>query len=171
MSTYLTKLSPSNVSTMLLESNKIEGIYDSDSLVQARKAWDYLMDFYRLDNRVVKRAHEILMKNQDIEEKYKGEFRDIPVMIGGLVKNQPRIVIDSLMRDLCDDINGTLVGGFHDPMDFHIRFEGIHPFIDGNGRLGRILMNWQSVRMRTDRLIIIEEEGKEEYYKIFKFHL
>ena len=48
----------------------------------------------------------------------------------------------------------------------HIGFEKIHPFIDGNGRLGRILMNWQRIQCGLDILVIWEIE-KQEYYKWF----
>jgi len=48
----------------------------------------------------------------------------------------------------------------------HINFEKIHPFIDGNGRIGRMLLNWQRVKLGLPVLVIKESE-KQEYYKWF----
>lgn len=49
----------------------------------------------------------------------------------------------------------------------HIAFENIHPFIDGNGRMGRILLNWQRVKADLPILIIRESE-RQEYYSWFR---
>jgi len=49
----------------------------------------------------------------------------------------------------------------------HIHFEKIHPFVDGNGRMGRILMNWQRVKVGLQPLIIWASE-RQAYYAWFK---
>jgi len=50
---------------------------------------------------------------------------------------------------------------------FHLEFERIHPFCDGNGRIGRVLMNYQLLRLGFPRLIIRDKE-KDQYYEAFK---
>lgn len=50
---------------------------------------------------------------------------------------------------------------------FHLDFEKIHPFCDGNGRIGRVLMNYQLLRLGFPRLIIRDKE-KDQYYDAFK---
>lgn len=49
---------------------------------------------------------------------------------------------------------------------FHLEFETIHPFNDGNGRIGRILINWQLLRLGFPQ-IIIRNKGKQKYYDSF----
>ena len=52
--------------------------------------------------------------------------------------------------------------------NFHIDFENLHPFRDGNGRTGRILMNIQMINSNLPLLIIHQGEEQQEYYKWFK---
>ena len=61
-----------NILYMLKESNAIEREYDQDSLDQAFEAFEYLMSFDELTPSAIKGAHAILMKNHNIEPKYKG---------------------------------------------------------------------------------------------------
>ncbi|KKU26025.1 MAG: hypothetical protein UX37_C0007G0003 [Microgenomates group bacterium GW2011_GWA2_46_16] len=49
---------------------------------------------------------------------------------------------------------------------FHLEFESTHPFNDGNGRIGRILINWQLIRQGFPQ-IIIRNKGKQKYYDSF----
>jgi Fic family protein len=50
---------------------------------------------------------------------------------------------------------------------FHLEFETIHPFNDGNGRIGRLLMNWQLLRLGFPP-IILRNKGKSTYYEAFQ---
>jgi hypothetical protein len=78
------KPTPKNVLLMLCESNAIEGVYDRTALVQAHRAWKYLMTVQTMTTRAVRHAHAILMKHQPLASKYVGDWRDIPVYIGGV---------------------------------------------------------------------------------------
>lgn len=49
---------------------------------------------------------------------------------------------------------------------FHLEFERIHPFMDGNGRIGRVIMNFQLMREGLPP-IIVRDKGKQTYYKAF----
>jgi hypothetical protein len=71
-------------------------------------------------------------------------------------------MVDGLMTNWCMD---------YEQMGWkkaHVAFETIHPFVDGNGRIGRILMNWQRLQEGLPILIIHEGPEQMEYYKWFK---
>lgn len=159
------KYNRKNVRYMLKESNAIEGEYDEVNLIAAVKAWDYIMKFSVINNQIIKETHRILMEPCGIDSRCRGDFRNVPVTIGGELKSQPRIVIDSLMRDWCDKTN-TVDRNF-DPVTLHIEFENIHPFIDGNGRMGRILLNWHLIKRNKAELLVYTEEDKHTYYMLF----
>ena len=77
------KYKKSQIKEFLSESNKIEGVYDRDSLQQAQYAWDYLIEQDTLTIDVVLKTHKILMLNQPLQPNEKGYFRTCPVYIGG----------------------------------------------------------------------------------------
>ena len=157
-----------NVLEMLKESNAIEGVYDRQSLVNAHRAWKFMMEQDSLCIENILTAHRILMTNQNIDNKYRGDWRDVPVTIGGELKSQSKIVISSLMRDFVDHVNGIMSNDDknHDAVHCHLQFENIHPFVDGNGRTGRILLNWQLVKMGMP-LLVYTEEDRKTYYRLF----
>jgi Fic family protein len=157
-----------NVLYMLRESNLIEGVEGKTALTQARRAWDYMIRYDFLNNQIIKETHRILMEKQPIERKYRGDWRDVPVYIGGEAKTQPKPVIDSLMRDFCSHVNEITKteNVNHDAIHCHLQFEGVHPFIDGNGRMGRIILNWQLVK-RGMTMLIYTKADVRTYYRLF----
>lgn len=155
-----------NVLTMLKESNAIEDVFDAQSLKDSYEAWDYIMDYQLLTRSALLATHAILMKNQNIDLKYKGDYRDVSVTIGGETKSLPKIVINTLIEDLVNDMNASVKE--EDAIMYHLRFESIHPFYDGNGRLGRILLNWFLVKRFNEDLMVFEHKNKEEYYELFR---
>lgn len=158
-----------NVDTFLRESNAIEDVWDQVSMRDARKAWKFIMNFDTLNVQIVKETHKMLMVSQDIEHKYKGEFRDVPVYIGGEKKSDSPLVIGEKLRLLIAHIHEVMKNkdlNHEVPACCHIKFEEIHPFIDGNGRIGRILMNWQLVKMGLP-LTVYYADDRRTYYRLF----
>lgn len=152
----------------LQESNAIEGVYDDDSLQQAIYAWEYLKTKKKIDTHAILKAHKILMLHQRLAPNEKGYWRTIPVYIGGRkcdVKNADGWPLETVMSQWCFNINRDNWTGIG-PVGMHIQFERIHPFVDGNGRVGRMLMNWQMLKMKRP-ILIIKEAEKQTYYRWF----
>lgn len=152
-----------DITRFLRESNAIEDVWDDQSLRDAKRAWNYLFRRKTLSCDVILQTHKILMKNQPILEEEKGVFRRVPVWIGGR-EGKPWYVVPELMNQLCH--NARDHKEWEDIKRDHIMFEKIHPFVDGNGRTGRIIMNWQRQRAGL-QILIIEEAKKWDYYKWF----
>lgn len=158
-----------NILYMLKESNAIENIYDEQSLDDAYQAWKYLSRKKTLTIESVLKCHQILMDNQPIQQKHKGDFRDAPVRIGYKLKTLPKPVIKSLVIDLLNDINSPENDNPENALMHHVQFEEIHPFIDGNGRLGRIILNWELVKHFKSNLLVFKDVEKyDTYYKLFE---
>lgn len=154
-----------DVLEMLKESNAIEGVYDSKSLDQALHAWHYIIQFKRLTPLVVKNTHKILsMYWNDLSHSEKGQFRKIPVWVGrreGLKANLIKSAIDLW----CNKINKRSTK--LDSIALHVEYEKIHPFVDGNGRTGRIFLNWTRLMKTHEPIMIIKESERYGYYSLF----
>jgi len=159
------------INDFLRESNAIEDVWDEDSLLQARYAWDFLIKQKQLTTGNILKTHKILMLHQKLQPDEKGYLRKVNVMVGGEIKAKwyvvPELVNHWLSKSqqfftekLNEKEKELLI------KQMHIEFENIHPFVDGNGRIGRILLNWQRVKFGLF-ILVIKEKEKQEYYKWF----
>lgn len=153
------------------ESNRIERVYDIDSLEQAVVAWDYLMTQTVMSPGVILKTHKILMLNQKgLMPNEKGYFRKIPVYIGRH-EAMNALKIEDAITEFCR-ISNLPTKGVDDmenmSKQLHIFYENIHPFVDGNGRTGRMFMNWYRLKNNMPLLVIHEGEEQMDYYKWFK---
>lgn len=172
---YDYKIHPEEITEFLKESNAIEGVYDADSFRQALYAWLYLSKVKELTMNDILKTHKILMLHQNLQPNEKGYFRKVPVYIGGH-EGIDYIKIDETLKQLVYNINDVVQNGKRESQIFleritkehHVKYEKIHPFVDGNGRTGRMIMNWERLRMKLPLLIIHEGEEQMEYYKWFK---
>lgn len=152
----------------LRESNAIEGVYDEDSLVQAEVAWDYLMSHKKITPSVVLKTHKLLMLHQKLWPNEKGYFREVMVYVGGRPGMNPAVLASEIAL-WCDVMNAPAVKGTKEPLskNIHILYEKIHPFVDGNGRTGRMFMNWYRLKNKMPLLVIHQGKEQRAYYEWF----
>ena len=149
----------------LKESNAIEREYSQKSLEDAKHAWNFAKRHRHIAHLdYIKLIHEELMIR--LNPKIAGKIRDCPVYIGGECRSQSK-------NDIIANLKSWLETYFKHKTEkgiknSHIFFEKIHPFEDGNGRTGRILMNIQRLNAGLPLLIIHEGKEQMEYYKWFK---
>ncbi len=153
-----------DTSTFLRESNAIEGVYDELSLRRAARAWNYLIKQDMLTIDVVLETHKILMRGK-LDVGNLGHFRQCEVSVGGRF-GLPFQSVPSEM--LMWTFETARENPKVDPVALHVEYEKIHPFVDGNGRTGRMFLNWTRLKRTKEPLLIIYERNRFDYYKWFK---
>ena len=173
-----------------LTSDQTEAIFDTvsfvskndeliklDDLIESKnhfKLFDYMLD--NVDNKLTKEMiiemNKILKRNTSDEDNPRynvGGFKIVPNIIGAIniinTTNPENVEeeIDSLLNNYNSKKNITL----EDIIDFHYKFECIHPFGDGNGRVGRIIMFKECLKNNIMPFIILDDD-KAYYMKGLK---
>jgi len=158
-----------DVKKYIKASNEIEGIYSEEEDAQSLLAWAYLDQCKTLSHADIMRVQKMITLHQtDLKPNMRGYYRgmagnNVNVSVGG--RNAPDFsYVEQLMKDwLLDTPRMT-------PLVSHIRFESIHPFVDGNGRTGRMLY-WYICKRRgvkPYRYNADTNKDREAYYRLFE---
>lgn len=135
------------------------------------KCIDYIIDhaLEPLSESIIKKLHFILKSNtSDSNKKHfnVGEYKLRPNEIGGKETCPPKEVANAI-NSLIDSYNTKENITLEDIVEFHKKFEDIHPFQDGNGRVGRLIMFKECLRNNITPFII-DEQHRFFYYRGLK---
>ena len=142
------------------------------ALRNAKRGWENLLDAFdegrQIDEELIKAFHFSLTEGTYDKRRYDkgerpGEYKKGEYVTGkyetGALSEDVSEEIGELLEDIgdVDDKNALISAAF-----FHAKFENIHPFADGNGRVGRLLMNYYLV-MHDHPVVIVYVEDRKEY--------
>ncbi len=138
-----------------------------------KEAFDFVRDLVKaqipLSENVIKQIHYLVLADKKDD---RGVYRRIPVRIMG-AKHEPvqPYLIQPMMEQLLETYRNSTEHIIPRLARFHIEFEGIHPFIDGNGRTGRLLVNLELMKAGYPP-IDIKFTDRSSYYRAFdEYHV
>ena len=122
-----------------------------------------------LTEKFIKELH-LILKNGTSDSRKEwfavGDYKKMPNEVGGMETVLPEKVADR-MKKLLSEYNRKEEKTLNDILDFHVKFERIHPFQDGNGRVGRLIMFKECLKYNIVPFII-EDDLKMFYYRGLK---
>ena len=173
---------------LLIEKGIITGAHslrESEDIIGYKQAFDFLYDAVKKEQPIteefIKTIHAFVLRG----EEEAGAYRTIQNYIGSItrvvytpcppsqVQEKMSEYVQLLAKDFEENIKAARTGSinwiglFHNLAKHHIEFENIHPFIDGNGRTGRLLLTYELICMGLLPVDIRYEE-RDRYYAAIK---
>ena len=158
---------------LIFETNTLDagdGVPVDDILetVHHFRAIDYVIDCAddMLTEEIIKELHFILKrdtKDSTLDWFAVGDYKKRPNVVGGWETTKPKDV-PARMKNLLDTYNAKREVTINDVIAFHAEFEQIHPFQDGNGRVGRLIALKECLRFNIVPFLI-EDSKKAFYYR------
>jgi Fic family protein len=152
-------------------SIKGKPVQDQFAAIGHQKAYAYLCDLLHdgplLSEEIIRQAHRLVLMGQPEDA---GQYRTVPVYIGNadVILPSPHLVparMERLIREYQEKLASC------HPVQavawMHLEFESIHPFVDGNGRTGRLILNYELMRQGYPP-IDIKYADVERYYDCFR---
>lgn len=156
--------------SLISDKEEVVSINDINEALNHFRCFDYILENVNiLNENLIKELHKILKTNtsDSLKEWFRvGDYKLKPNMVGDKKTVAPSKVkkeIQALLNTYNEKENIT----FEDIIDFHYKFESIHPFQDGNGRVGRLIMFKECLKHNIIPFII-DEKHKLFYYRGLK---
>ncbi len=165
--------------------SKSENLIKLDDLIEVKnhfKLFDYILDNIDeiLTEDMILKMHKMLKRGTSDEDSplYNvGGFKKVPNIIGlqNVIETSSPENVRNDLEELLKDYEKLQEVTLKDIIDFHVRFERIHPLSDGNGRIGRLIMFKECLKNNIVPFIILDEEkafymrGLKEYNKDRKY--
>lgn len=146
--------------------NEVLNVDDVIETVNHFRCIDMIIDNAQaaLTEKLIKELH-LLLKNGTSDSRKDwfatGDYKKLPNEVGGMATALPEEVADK-MKALLAEYNAKKEKSLEDILAFHVRFERIHPFQDGNGRVGRLIMFKECLKYNIVPFII--EDGLKLFY-------
>lgn len=140
------------------ENTRIDDIIET---VNHFRCIDFVIDHAadKITEPLIKQLHAMLKANTSDSQKpwfAVGGYKRLANEVGEQETVQPKDV-HKHMKALLSEYNALKKVELDDIIDFHVRFERIHPFQDGNGRVGRLILFWQCLQNRIVPFIITDK--------------
>lgn len=168
-----------------LTSSQVESIFDTssfipksndlielDDLIEVKnhfKLFDYMLDNVdkKLTKEIIIEMNKILKRNTSDEDNPRynvGGFKVVPNIIGvvNIIDTTAPEEVEGAIETLLNEYNSKSNVTLENIIDFHYKFEKIHPFGDGNGRVGRIIMFKECLKNNIMPFIVLDED--KTYY-------
>ncbi len=149
-------------------SNGTEKVDDIIETVNHFRCFDYMLSVADKDlsEDIIKQIHLLLKSGTTDSQKEwfaVGDYKKRPNMIGDMVETTHPSKVATEIRQLLKEYRENSNITFEDIVDFHYQFEKIHPFQDGNGRVGRLIMFKECLKYNIPPFII--EDRSKDYYR------
>lgn len=144
------------------ESNLIEDIDSHEADLIAQTTWGIILEDTKLTRSLILKTHWGITHTTLGSDA--GALRRCDVTVGGRTCPAWELVsglLNEWMEKYQNPDTEEMI------QKAHVEFEKIHPFVDGNGRTGRMLMNWQRLNAGYDPLLLQSSE-RNKYYQWFK---
>ena len=165
--------------------SKNDDLIKLDDLIESKnhfKLFDYILDYVDepLSKEMIIEMNKILKRGTSDEDNPRynvGGFKVVPNTIGvvNTIETSSPETTEQDVDSLLDDYSKLTQATLEDIIDFHVKFERIHPFGDGNGRVGRIIMFKECLKNNIMPFIILDQDkpyyirGLKEYNRDKKY--
>ena len=165
--------------------SKNDDLIKLDDLIESKnhfKLFDYMLDYVDepLSKEMIIEMNKILKRGTSDEDNPRynvGGFKVVPNTIGvvNTIETSSPETTEQDVDSLLDDYSKLTQVTLEDIIDFHVKFERIHPFGDGNGRVGRIIMFKECLKNNIMPFIILDQDkpyyirGLKEYNRDKKY--